>query len=154
MSPITPSDPNKHTMERLESLKRTSSKGIDYWHARDIWTILGYMSWAYFEPVIARAVAALTASGVNPSHHIVPRQELMGRGGGAQAPGRDYYLTRGACYLMALMALSVDRDLFRWPRVSNPRMWRCRPALPRFGATPDNWAGFSWQRRGSGASTP
>jgi DNA-damage-inducible protein D len=96
--PIT----HKHTMELLEGVKKTSAKGVDYWFARDIHPILGYPTWAYFEPVIERAVVALRASGVEPSHQIVLRQKMMGRGGGAMIPGRDYFLTRGACYLIAM----------------------------------------------------
>lgn len=90
------------TMERLEALKRTSDRGIDYWMARDIGAPLGYAVWARFEPVILRALAAMQASGIDPSHHIVQTDKLMERGKGARVAGRDYFLTRAACYLIAM----------------------------------------------------
>jgi DNA-damage-inducible protein D len=70
--------------------------------ARDIGPALGYGVWGKFEPVIGRAEAAMRASGVEPSHHIVQTGKMMERGKGAQAAGRDYFLTRAACYLIAM----------------------------------------------------
>ncbi len=89
-------------MEQLEASKRTSPKGVGYWMARDLGPILGYETWARFEPVIGRATDALQANGVDPSHHIVQTSKMMGRGGGAQTEGRDYFLTRAASYLIAM----------------------------------------------------
>jgi DNA-damage-inducible protein D len=93
---------HKHTMERLEALKHTSAKGIDYWMAREIGPVLGYAVWAGFEPVIDRAAAAMQASSLDPSHHIVRTDKMMERGKGARVAGRDYFLTRGACYVIAM----------------------------------------------------
>jgi DNA-damage-inducible protein D len=93
---------HRHTMERLEALKRRSQTGVEFWMAREIGPALGYDTWARFEPVIARAMAAMRASDIDPSHQIAPASKKMGRGGGAQFEGRDYYLTRGACYLIAM----------------------------------------------------
>lgn len=94
---------HRHTMERLEALKRVSPKGTDYWMAREIGSVLGYQVWARFEPVIERARTAMAASGnIDPSHHIAQTSRLMGRGKGAQASGIDFFLTRGACYLIAM----------------------------------------------------
>ena len=92
----------KPTMERLEALKRTSERGVDYWMARDIGVPLGYEVWARFEPVVLRAGAAMQASGIDPSHHIVQTDKMMERGKGARVAGRDYFLTRAACYLIAM----------------------------------------------------
>lgn len=97
---LTPS--HKHTMERLELLKHTSAKDVEYWMAREIGPTLGYETWGKFEPVIERASAALAASGINSSHQIVQTGKMMERGKGAQKEGRDYFLTRGACYLIAM----------------------------------------------------
>ena len=94
--------PHRHTMERLEAAKRVTEDGIDYWFARDIGPILGYPTWQNFEPAITRAEEALRASGRDPSHQIMPTHRMMERGGGAQTEGRDYFLTRGASYLIAM----------------------------------------------------
>jgi DNA-damage-inducible protein D len=92
----------KHTMQRLEAVKQTSSAGVEYWMAREISVILGYPAWGTFEPVIKRACEAMKKNGVNPSHQVVQTGKKMERGNGAIFDGRDYFLSRGACYLIAM----------------------------------------------------
>lgn len=70
--------------------------------AREISSVLGYPVWAPFEQVVKRASASMKKNGVDPSHQIVQTKKKMYRGGGAQIDGRDYFLTRGACYLIAM----------------------------------------------------
>jgi DNA-damage-inducible protein D len=95
-------EPQRHTMDRLEGAKRTTEKGRDYWLAREIGPILGYPVWQNFESAIKRAEDALRASGRDPSHQIMPTHRMMERGGGALTEGRDYFLSRGASYLIAM----------------------------------------------------
>lgn len=90
------------TMARLEAVKRQSSMGVDYWMAREINEILGYPTWREFESVISRAKTAFAGNGIDASHQIVPTHKLMGVGKGAQLQGADFFLTRAACYLIAL----------------------------------------------------
>jgi len=92
----------RHTIDRLEALKRVSDSGIDYWMARDINVVLGYPTWREFEAVIERARNAMSANGIEPSHQIVLTHKLMEVGGGARKQGDDYFLTRGACRLIAM----------------------------------------------------
>jgi DNA-damage-inducible protein D len=91
-----------HTVDRLEAVKRQSEQGIDFWMARDINILLGYPTWREFEAVIERARSAMTANDIDPSHQIVLTHKLMEVGGGAQKRGDDYFLTRGACRLIAM----------------------------------------------------
>jgi DNA-damage-inducible protein D len=108
--PHTPDD-HRLTMEELESAKKISPRGVDYWMAREIGPILGYEVWGRFEPVIDRAAAAMRASGIDPSHQIVQTGKMMMRGKGAQTEGRDYFLTRGACYLIAMNGDPSKREI-------------------------------------------
>jgi len=110
-------------MEKLEALKHASAKGVDYWMAREIGSPLGYEVWAKFEPVIERAAAAMRASDLDPSHHIVLTDKMMERGKGAQAPGRDYFLTRAACYLIAMNGdpSSIPSYSLRHKRIERPQ---------------------------------
>jgi len=91
-----------HTLERLEAVKRTSRNGIEYWMARDIGPILGYPTWREFESVIERARNAFRGNQIDPSHHIVLTHKMMELGKGAQRQGDDYFLSRSACYLIAM----------------------------------------------------
>lgn len=90
------------TIARLEAVKRVSAQGIEFWMARDINMLLGYPTWREFEAVIERARSAMKANGVDPSHQVVLTHKLMEVGGGAQKRGDDYFLTRGACRLIAM----------------------------------------------------
>lgn len=96
MNDLTDAEPHRRTMERLEAAKRTTSKGVEYWMARELGPILGYPYWRNFEPVIERAREALRAGGGNPSHHFASTAEGDGE------RGRDYFLTRAASYLVAM----------------------------------------------------
>jgi DNA-damage-inducible protein D len=91
-----------NTIDRLEKIKRKSSLNVEYWMARDINAILGYPTWREFEAVIERASDALSANGLDPSHQIVLTHKMMEVGGGAKKRGDDYFLTRGACRLIAM----------------------------------------------------
>lgn len=92
----------RHTMHRLEEVKRINSQGDDYWVGHDIHPVLGYQTWDKFVPVIERAEAALRAGGIDPSHHIAHTSKLMEVGKGAKRRVGEVFLSRGACYLIAM----------------------------------------------------
>jgi DNA-damage-inducible protein D len=89
-------------MERLERAKKVSATGIDYWHAREIGPILGYHDWEKFEPVIGRAMEACDGVGISPPHHFRRTAVMMELGNGGRRQGEDFFLTRAACYLVAM----------------------------------------------------
>ena len=91
-----------HTMRCLEQLRRRTSTGSEFWLAREIQPVLGYQSWAKFTPVIDRASASLTANAIVPSHHIVQADNMMGVGRSAKRRVVDFFLSRAACYLIAM----------------------------------------------------
>ena len=92
----------KATMVRLEEVKRTSPKGADYWMAREINDILGYPTWREFEHVIDRAVMACGVMGLDPANHFVQTHKMVEIGSGAKRSTADYFLSRPACYLIAM----------------------------------------------------
>ena len=70
------SDKYGNTIDRLEEIKRTNSRGVDYWKAREIHQILGYSVWDKFEPVIQKAIAPKDADpagrhGCHSTGHMV-----------------------------------------------------------------------------------
>jgi DNA-damage-inducible protein D len=101
-SEVTLSPAYRHTMHRLEAALHSNSQGDDYWVAREIAPILGYPAWDKFLPVIERAAASITANGGEPSHHIAQASKMMGVGKGAKRHVTEYFLSRGACYLVAM----------------------------------------------------
>ncbi len=92
----------RDTIELLEALRKQSSNGQDFWLARDIHPVLGYVVWDKFEPVIQRAKASLQANKIDPSHHIAQTSKMMGLGKGGTREGLDFFLSRAACRLIAM----------------------------------------------------
>jgi len=88
--------------ERLDTAQRTTARDRPYWRARDLQQILGYAEWRNFEHVIRKAKEASRRSGLNPSHHFVDANKVLEIGRGGPPGVRDYLLSRGACYLIAM----------------------------------------------------
>jgi len=96
----------KETMIQLhasfEQLVYTDSEtGAEYWHAREIQSLLGYSSWQSFSDVIGRAIVACENSGQNSEDHFRGVPKMVGVGSGARREIVDVELTRYACYLIA-----------------------------------------------------
>lgn len=103
MASDLPEDPQyRHTMERLEGMRRQTQSGSEYWLAREIQQVLGYVNWANFDGVISRAGISLSQNGINPSQHIVETSSMVAVGSEARREVRDYFLSRPACYLIAM----------------------------------------------------
>ena len=92
----------KNTIDRLEAVRSTNSRGVDYWRARDIHSILGYPVWDKFEPIIHKAVVSLRGNKIDPSHHVAETSNMMEVGKGGQRQGIDFFLSRAACRLIAM----------------------------------------------------
>jgi DNA-damage-inducible protein D len=90
------------TMEQLERMKRINAEGTEYWLAREVYPILGYASWQQFESLMERARENLRTNGIDPSHHFMPVHKLVGIGSGAQRQIENHFLSRAACYLIAM----------------------------------------------------
>ena len=92
----------KATMERLKAVVRVSPSAVDYWLAREISTILGYVRWENFQEAVRRAMSACEAMGVEASVHFRETTKVMKVGKGANMKVPDIFLSRTACYLVAM----------------------------------------------------
>ena len=92
----------RHTMHRLEEVKKINSQGDDFWLAREIFPILGYAEWDSFRAVIERAEQSIDAAGGDSSQHIRHTTKMVGLGSGAKRRVGEAFLSRGACYLIAM----------------------------------------------------
>jgi DNA-damage-inducible protein D len=92
----------KNTMDRLKQAAKVTEDGIEYWLAREIMPILGYETWRRFEDTLERARAALVGNGVEPSQHFAESGKMVELGNASQRRVTDYFLTRAACYLIAM----------------------------------------------------
>ena len=94
--------PTLRTMETLEQLKQVSTKGTEYWMARDLQPLLGYTQWRRFVDAINRAKQACLSSGLLPENHFAEVGKLVDVGSGARRERSDIALTRYAAYLVAM----------------------------------------------------
>lgn len=89
--------------ESLESIKRVTQdeKPMEFWSARDLMIILGYVKWQKFIEVVEKAKNACKTSEKEVSDHFTRAGKMVLTGSGAQREVEDFLLTRFACYLVA-----------------------------------------------------
>jgi len=95
----------KNKLIKLKSLfdeiVHTTEDKVEYWLARELQPLLGYVEWRKFEGAIERAKEACKKSGIKVSDHFVGTANMVQIGSGAEREQKDYMLTRYACYLIA-----------------------------------------------------
>jgi len=88
----------------LDAAKRVSKHGTEYWMGRALQSLLGYATWDRFETVILRAIDAAPSGGIPFEHHFFQTAKKVSIGSGAERDKSDWFLSRGACYLIAMNA--------------------------------------------------
>lgn len=96
----------------FEAIKQVDEEGIEYWWARDLMVLMGYVQWRHFNLAIGRARATMANGGTyDPKDHFwslrrpagdygrTPDNNPSDQGG---RPSLDFRLTRDACYHIAL----------------------------------------------------
>ena len=87
----------------ISKLKKTfedyaqEAQGVEFWFARDLQALLGYVEWRKFEGVIAKAKEACKNSGYSTSDHFVDAAKKVKLGSDAEREIDDIMLTRYAC---------------------------------------------------------
>lgn len=93
---------NQSISTELDNACGETQKGTEFWRARDLQKILRYVDWRNFFGVIEKAREGFRKIGSDPDNQIVETTILMGRGKGSQVKVVDFFLTRTACYLIAM----------------------------------------------------
>lgn len=68
----------------FESIKKVNQQGRDYWSARQLAKILGYLEYRNFLPVIDKAKEACLNSGQKIIDHFVDMHEMVSIGSAAK----------------------------------------------------------------------
>ena len=88
----------------FEDLKKKDEKG-EYWTARDLQKVLGYLRWDTFCQAIERAKKSFRTSVAGNYYdindHFRKVRKMIRTGKGAERKVDDYQLSRYACYLVA-----------------------------------------------------
>lgn len=90
------------TIKALEKHKKLTDAGNPYWMARDLMEVLGYDTWENFSKVIAKARVACEESRVQVSDQFLDTTKMVDIGSGAKREIEDWYLSKYACYLVAM----------------------------------------------------
>ena len=88
----------------FDEIRKVSSVGVEYWLALDLQEHLGYDRWENFEQAITRAAEACEGSGVPAMSQFRETTKLVTHGSGAKREVKDFFLSRYACYLIAMNA--------------------------------------------------
>ena len=94
------SDLNKYSEKTFESIKHYTDEGIEFWFARELQEVLEYSQWRNFEGVIEKAKSACKNSRNIIEEHFAEVSKPFVGGQGAVQYGKDYQLSRYACYLI------------------------------------------------------
>lgn len=84
----------------FESIRKVNQYGRDYWSARELAKVLGYLEYRNFLPVIDKAKEACLNSGQKTQDHFVDMHEMVSVGSGASREMPTVALSRYACYLI------------------------------------------------------
>lgn len=76
--------------------------GVEYWYARDLYPLLGYLRWENFQTAVDRAKEACDKSGGNTADHFRDVTKPIITGKNTEQEISDVKLTRYACYLITL----------------------------------------------------
>jgi DNA-damage-inducible protein D len=88
----------------LDAAKKMTPQNVEYWMARDLMPLLGYAGWDKFESVIEKAKVAAKSAGAPADNHFSQTANMVLIGSGARRERGDWYLSRYACYLIAMNA--------------------------------------------------
>lgn len=84
----------------FEEIKHLSDDGSEFWYARELATVLGYVQWRNFAKVLVRAEVACKNSGYVIVDHFAEVSKTIEMPKSATKQVVDYKLTRYACYLI------------------------------------------------------
>lgn len=89
------------TLRSFESIKHVNEHDAEYWSARELQNVLGYIQWRRFENIIKKAMDSCEQSGNKTRHHFASVGKMVQLGSGSIRKLDDYHLSRFACYLIA-----------------------------------------------------
>ncbi|HEY5326636.1 MAG TPA: BRO family protein [Mucilaginibacter sp.] len=85
---------------KFEEIKNINEIGQEYWSARELFKVLGYIKWDKFLNVIEKAKESCKNASQAPDDHFPRMEKMINLPKGAQRNIGDLHLSRYACYLI------------------------------------------------------
>ncbi len=89
----------------FESIKKIDENKVEYWEARELMPLMGYVEWRKFEQTIKRAKIVCVGTGQEIEYHFGGAAKMIKVARNTQKEAirkiEDYRLSRFACYLIA-----------------------------------------------------
>lgn len=86
----------------LDAARRVAPNGAEYWLGRELQGVLHYVRWENFEELILKAKLACDNGGVDSAYQFRQTAKMVPIGSGSERKVRDWFLSRYACYLIAM----------------------------------------------------
>lgn len=97
--------------KKFEEIKKIDENGIEYWEARELMPLLGYLRWENFELVVHKAKVSCEKSIQNINDHFLDITKKVQLGSGGVRLIKDYKLSRYASYLIAQNGDSEKKEI-------------------------------------------
>jgi len=95
----------------FETIKHLDEDGVEFWNARELMEILGYLRWESFEMVIKKGQKACLESGQIVGDHFRDLTKMVKIGSNTVREIKDWKLDRYACYLIAQNGDSAKTEI-------------------------------------------
>ena len=86
----------------FDAIRQVREDGTEFWSARDLMPLLGYVEWRKFEGSVDRARMSADAQGVALADHFGGAAKVIEGGRWGSQTVADFDLSRFACYLVAM----------------------------------------------------
>jgi hypothetical protein len=93
---------NNNNESPFDSIKRFDANGQEYWSARDLMKVMGYVKWDRFTSSILTAKENMELAGDVITDHLTATEKMVKRAQGGGLNQDDYKLSRYAAYHTAL----------------------------------------------------
>jgi DNA-damage-inducible protein D len=87
----------------FDSIRYLDDQGNEFWYARDLQSLLGYLKWDRFTGVIEKATISFETNPIGAiDDHIIASEKMVKRSQGGGSTLSDFKLSRYFCYLVAM----------------------------------------------------
>jgi len=97
--------------QKLDQVRYHTERGVEYWRAYELMEVMGYKDWRNFVAVVEKAITSFDVAGEVSANHFVATTRMMELGKGGVREGEDYFLSRGACYVIAMNGESTKPEI-------------------------------------------